>query len=47
MFVGKERLVGDVVVSGHLGQSDHELLGFCILGEVRRGHQQDFCLGLW
>lgn len=37
LFVGKERLVNDVVVSGCLGQSDHELLGFSILGEVRRG----------
>lgn len=25
------------MVSGRLGQSDHRLLGFSVLGEVRRG----------
>lgn len=37
MFVGKERLVGDGMVSGHLGQSDHQLLWVSVQGEVRRG----------
>lgn len=37
LFVGKEKLVVDVMVSGHLGPSDHELLVFSILAEVRRG----------
>lgn len=37
LFVGKERLVVDVMVSGRLGQCDHELLVFSILAEVRRG----------
>lgn len=37
MFVGKEGLVGDEMVSGHLGQGDHELLGLSVLSEVRRG----------
>lgn len=33
----RERLVGDVMMSSHLVQSDHQLLGFSVLSEVRRG----------
>ena len=36
LFVNREGLVGDVVVGGHLGHSDHEMIEFLILGEVRR-----------
>jgi len=28
--------VGDVIVGGHLGHSDHEMIEFSIFGEVRR-----------
>ncbi|KAK4826886.1 hypothetical protein QYF61_012074 [Mycteria americana] len=37
LFVNREGLVGDVMVGGCLGQSDHEMIEFSILGEVRRG----------
>jgi len=30
-------LVGDVVIGGHLGLSNHEMIEFTILGEVKRG----------
>ncbi|XP_009703908.1 PREDICTED: GA-binding protein alpha chain-like, partial [Cariama cristata] len=36
LFVNREGLVGDVMVSGLLGHSDQEMLAFSILGEVRR-----------
>ncbi|KAF1501108.1 hypothetical protein FQV17_0014956, partial [Megadyptes antipodes antipodes] len=37
LFTNREGLVGDVVVGGRLGLSDHEMVEFSILGEVRRG----------
>ncbi|GAB0207083.1 hypothetical protein GRJ2_003173900 [Grus japonensis] len=37
LFTNREGLVGDVVVRGHLGLSDHEMIEFSIHGEVRRG----------
>ncbi|GAB0210105.1 hypothetical protein GRJ2_003476300 [Grus japonensis] len=37
LFTNREGLVGDVVVRGCLGLSDHEMTEFSILGEVRRG----------
>ena len=37
LFTNREGLVGDVVVGSWLGQGDHEMLEFSILGEVRRG----------
>ena len=37
LFTNREGLVGDVVVRSCLGQSDHEMVEFSILGEVRRG----------
>ncbi|KAK4810673.1 hypothetical protein QYF61_007473 [Mycteria americana] len=36
LFTNREGLVGDVMVGGCLGQSDHEMIEFLILGEVRR-----------
>ncbi|RMC21781.1 hypothetical protein DUI87_02650 [Hirundo rustica rustica] len=36
LFVNRDGLVGDVVVGGRLGQSDHEIIEFSIFGEVRR-----------
>ena len=37
LFANREGLVGDVMVGGRLGHSDHEMTEFLILGEVRRG----------
>ncbi|PKU29972.1 hypothetical protein llap_19725 [Limosa lapponica baueri] len=37
LFTNREGLVGDVVVGGCLGLSDHELVKFSILSDVRRG----------
>ena len=36
LFVNREGLVGDVMVGGHLGHSNHKMMTFSILGEVRR-----------
>ena len=37
MFTNRERLVGDVELRSCLGQSDHRMAEFSILGEVTRG----------
>ncbi|KAK4806242.1 LOW QUALITY PROTEIN: hypothetical protein QYF61_013386 [Mycteria americana] len=37
LFANREGLVGDVMVAGCLGHSDHEMIEFLILGELRRG----------
>lgn len=37
LFTNREGLVGDVVIGGRLGLSDHEMIKFSILGEVRKG----------
>jgi len=37
LFTNREGLVGDVVVGGRLGLSDHEMLEFSVHGEVKRG----------
>ncbi|RMC20142.1 hypothetical protein DUI87_00988 [Hirundo rustica rustica] len=36
LFANRDGLVGDVVVGGRLGQSDHEIIEFSIFGEIRR-----------
>jgi len=36
-FANRDGLVGDVMVRGHLGHSDHEMIEFSVPGEVRRG----------
>ncbi|RMC12029.1 hypothetical protein DUI87_11162 [Hirundo rustica rustica] len=36
LFANRDGLVGDVVVGGRLGQSDHEITEFSIFGEIRR-----------
>ncbi|TRZ08141.1 hypothetical protein HGM15179_018968 [Zosterops borbonicus] len=36
LFTNRDGLVGDVVVGGRLGQSDHEIIEFSIIGEIRR-----------
>ena len=35
--MNREGLVGDAVVGSFLGQSDHDMVEFSILGEVRSG----------
>ena len=37
LIVNREGLVGDVMVGGRLGHSNHERIEFSILGEIRRG----------
>ncbi|KAK4832424.1 hypothetical protein QYF61_023103 [Mycteria americana] len=37
LFTNRERLVSRVMVGGHLGQSDHEMIEFLIHGEAARG----------
>ncbi|RMB99766.1 hypothetical protein DUI87_23768 [Hirundo rustica rustica] len=36
LFANRDGLVGDVVVGGRLGQSDHEIIEFSIFGEVHQ-----------
>lgn len=53
LFTNREGLVGDVVVGGRLGHSDHEIIEFSILRDARRTisktstvdfRRADFCL---
>ncbi|RMC09956.1 hypothetical protein DUI87_12744 [Hirundo rustica rustica] len=44
LFANRDGLVGDVVVGGHLGQSDHEIIEFSIFGEVRRSTSKTLAL---
>ena len=37
LFTNREGLVGDVVVGGCLGHSDHEMIEFSVHGEAKRG----------
>ena len=37
LFTNREGLVGNVVVGGCLGLSNHEMIEFSVLGEVRKG----------
>jgi len=37
LFTNRAGLVGDVMVGGHLGLSDHERIEFSVCGEVRWG----------
>jgi len=46
LFTNREGMVGDVEVGGCLGQSDHDMVEFSILGGIRRGEQQNCYLGL-
>ncbi|TRZ13846.1 hypothetical protein HGM15179_013263 [Zosterops borbonicus] len=44
LFTNRDGLVEDVVVGGRLGQSDHEIIEFSIIGEVRRYTNKTFTL---
>ena len=37
LFTNREGLVGDAVIGGCLGLSNHEIIEFSFHGEVRRG----------
>ena len=45
--ITREGLVGDVVVGNHLGQSDHEMVEFSIVGEARKGTSKTAVLDFW
>ena len=40
LFTNRGGLVGDVEVGGCLGQSDHDMVEFSILGRVKRGNSK-------
>ncbi|RMC15026.1 hypothetical protein DUI87_07205 [Hirundo rustica rustica] len=44
LLTNKDRLVGGVVIGGHLGHSDHEIVEFSIFGDVRRSINKTFIL---
>ncbi|KAF4802263.1 hypothetical protein TURU_027417 [Turdus rufiventris] len=44
LFANRDGLVGDVVVGGCLGHSDHEIIEFSIFGEIRRNINKIFTL---
>ncbi|RMC03709.1 hypothetical protein DUI87_19701 [Hirundo rustica rustica] len=44
LFANRGGLVGDVVVGGQLGQSDHEIIEFSIFGEIRRNTSKTLTL---
>ena len=47
LFASRDGLVGDVLIGGHLGHSDHEMIDFSIFGEIRRNkYRQDFFITL-
>ena len=47
LFTKREGLVGDVVVGGCLGHSNHEMIEFSVLGEIRRGFSRTVILDIW
>ena len=47
LFVNREGLVGDVMVGGCLGHSNHKMIEFWIQGEVRRGVSRTATLDFW
>jgi len=40
LFTNREGLVGDVEIGGCLGQSDHDMVKFLILGGVKKGNSK-------
>jgi len=47
LFTNREGLVGDVVVGGHLGLSDHEMIECLIQAEVKRGLCKTTNMDFW
>ncbi|GAB0207710.1 hypothetical protein GRJ2_003236700 [Grus japonensis] len=46
-FANREGLVGDVMVGGHLGHSDHEMIEFLLHRELRREVSRIATLDFW
>ncbi|KAF4792858.1 hypothetical protein TURU_116628 [Turdus rufiventris] len=44
LLFARDGLVGDVVVGGCLGHSDHEIIEFLIFGDIRRNTNRTFML---
>jgi len=40
LFIKREGLLGDVVIRGRLGLSDHDMIEFSVHGEVKRGPEK-------
>jgi len=47
LFTNREGLVGDVVIGGCLGLSDHEMLEFSVHGEVKRRSSKTTTMDIW
>lgn len=47
LFTNREGLVADVVVGGHVGYSDHEMMEFSIFGETKRGINKTSTAEFW
>ena len=47
LLTNREGLVGDVMVGGHLGHTNHEMIEFLILREVRRRVSRTATLDFW
>ncbi|GAB0203778.1 hypothetical protein GRJ2_002843400 [Grus japonensis] len=47
LFANREGLVGDVMIGGHLGHRDHEMIEFLILGEVKRVASRNATSDFW
>jgi len=47
LFTNREGLVGDVVVGGCLGLSDHEMTEFSVRGEVKREASKTNTMDFW
>jgi len=47
LFTNREGLVGDVLVRGCLGLSDHEMIEFSVRGEVKRRASKTTTKDFW
>ncbi|RMB95355.1 hypothetical protein DUI87_28343 [Hirundo rustica rustica] len=47
LFANRDGMVGDVVVGGRLGHSDHEIIEFSKFDEIRRNINNTFTLDFW
>ena len=47
LFTNREGLVGGMMTGSCLGQSDHDMVEFLILGEVSKGDSRTTTLDFW
>ncbi|TRZ14270.1 hypothetical protein HGM15179_012835 [Zosterops borbonicus] len=47
LFTNRDGLLENVVVGGRLGQSDHEIIEFSIIGDIRSYINRTFTLDFW